>query len=99
MLRAILEIIQIGIKQYGAMFALVGFVCFILWYVLKHVIKESVIREKEQRIIINNQIKELKAYRRQTRKFHQQETEDHKKMSKGLNEIVTALGRINGYKS
>ena len=97
MLHAILEIIQTGVKQYGAMFAVVGFVCFILWYVLKHVIKESVVREKEQRIIINNQIKELKAYRSQTRKFHQQEIGDHQKMSQGLDEIVKSLGRINGH--
>lgn len=98
MLHAILEIMQTGVKQYGAMFAVVGFVCFILWYVLKHVIKESVIREKEQREIINNQIKELKAHRKQARAFHQQEIDDHKKMSKGLDEIVKSLGRINGHK-
>ena len=98
MLHIILEIIQTGVKQYGALFAVVGFVCFILWYILKHVIKESVVREKEQREIINAQIKELKAFRGQTRKFHQQEINDHQKMSKGLDEIVTALGRINGFK-
>lgn len=91
MLKAISEIILIGIRQYGAAFAVMGFICFILWYILKHVIKESVSREKEHRVIINNQIKELKLQRRQRHK-------DHTQISKGLDGIVEAITRINGYK-
>lgn len=98
MIHVLLDIFKIGVQQYGALFAIVGFVCFILWYVLKHVIKESVKREEEQRKIIENQIKELGRFRRQTLKFHKKEVEDHDKMSDGLGEIVKALGRINGYK-
>lgn len=91
MLRAILEVLKIGVEQYGALFAVVGFVCFILWYVLKHIMKESVAREREQRKIINSQIKETRLQRKQRHK-------DHTQMSLGLDEIVKALGRINGYK-
>ena len=91
MLRAILEIIQIGIKQYGALFAVVGFVCFVFWYILKHTINESVNREKEQRKIINSSIKELKLQRRQRHR-------DHGQITKSLDGVVEAIGRVNGYK-
>ncbi len=91
MLRIFLDIIKLSIQQYGAIFSIVGFICFILWYVLKHIIKESVIREKDQREIINAQIKESRLQRRQRHK-------DHGQMSTALDEIVKAIGRINGYK-
>ena len=91
MIRMLLDIIKIGVQQYGALFAVVGFVCFILWYVLKHIMKESVKRELEQRKIINAQIKESRLQRKQR---HQ----DHTKISNSLDEVVKAIGRINGYK-
>lgn len=91
MIRILLDILKIGIEQYGALFSVVGFVCFILWYVLKHIMKESTTREQEQRKIINSQIKESRLQRKQRHK-------DHLQMQVALDETVKAIGRINGYK-
>ena len=91
MLRILVDIVKIGVQQYGALFIVVGFVCYILWYVLKHIMKESVKRETDQRKIINSQIKESRLQRKQR---HQ----DHTKITNSLDEVVKAIGRINGYK-
>lgn len=91
MLRMALDILRIGVEQYGVSFAIVGFICFILWYILKHIIKESVTREKDQRKIINAQIKESRLQRKQRHR-------DHTQISNSLDEIVKAMGRINGFK-
>jgi len=108
-----LQVVLSILKQYGFGAAVMTFVAFLLYYVLKWAAKnqetildQSVKREESQRHIINKQsdalnlhIKELKSQRRQTTKYHKQEIRDHESISQGLKEIEQALGRINGYKT
>ncbi len=105
MLAVILDIIRTGVQQYGALFAVGAFGCWIVWYLLKNVVGQANKREDEQRQIISEQnitlqehIKELKAHRRQTKKMHQSEMQSLKIVSNDLKQIEQALGRINGYK-
>ena len=93
------------LEQYGFGAAMACFVAFILWYVLKFA-KENIVlvlsqakdREDSQRKVIDKQHKAVRKLATEVRQVGQQQSKDHEKISKGLTEIVTSLGRINGYK-
>lgn len=106
MIAVLLDILKIGVQQYGALFAVVGFVCFILWYALKwirstqkDVVDQSVKREEAQRGIIKEQQRAVSDLAKEVKSMRRAHTRDHAKMAQGLTEVTKALGRINGYKN
>lgn len=94
------------LSQYGFGAGMAGFCCFMLWYVLKWVkenqtdiLKKTDARDVSQRRIIEKQLKAFNKISKDVREASKQQVADHAKMSKGLDEVVKSLGRINGFKA
>lgn len=91
--------------QYGFGAAMAAFIAIILWQVLKfakenisQVLEQGKQREDEQRKIIDRQHKAVRKLSQDVKQASEQQTRDHDKISKSLDEVVKAVGRINGYK-